>query len=205
MLSLIAHLEKSDGGSIDVPDDLAQSTGYMMQDPLLLPWRTLRENALLGAEIKGMNNCDQLCSQYFGAFALSGNENLYPAQSSGGMRQRTALIRTLLTKPSLLLMDEPFSSLDFDTKLRVQHHLLSYQTTTGCTIIMVTHDIEDAIALSDRIIIFGGTPTRVRKEIGVDLGAIHDPVEARKSGQFAEYFRTIWDELKLFEETAESG
>lgn len=202
MLSILAGLEKADAGDVNIAIGGTKDVGYMMQDPLLLPWRTLRENALLGAEIKGIDNCESECARYFNAFGLDGSESLYPDAASGGMKQRVALIRTLLTRPTIILMDEPFSSLDFDTKLRVQRHLMEYHNKQRSTIAIVTHDIEDAIALSDRIIILTGKPATVKRQLDMEPATpLHDPVAARKSPQFVEFFALIWDELKIFEDT----
>ena len=170
-----------------------------MQDNLLLPWRTLTENALLGEEIINGKRLETniLLDHYFQAFELEQFKESYPHASSGGMRQRVALIRTLLVNPSLLLLDEPFSNLDFDIKLKIQRFLLNYQEQNGTTILLVTHDIEDAIGLSDRVIVLSDKPATIKAEIPIDLDiAMRDPVEARKSPKFREYFIQIWDELK---------
>jgi len=167
----------------------------MLQDDLLLPWRTLKENVELGLEV--LHKSSDLTDRYIADFGLKGYEHYYPHELSGGMKQRAALIRTLLTEPDILLLDEPFSSLDFDIKLRIQKIILDYQKRTGCLIILVTHDIEDAIALSDEIIILTEKPTTIKKVIKIDSGLRKkDPIEARKSPQFSEYFKQIWSELK---------
>ncbi len=179
LLSLICNLEHADSGIITVKCDRQNVIGYMMQDALMLPWRTLAENASLGAEVIKIENLTRakLSDYYFEAFDLADYKQSYPAASSGGMKQRVALIRTLLLKPAILLLDEPFSNLDFDIKLSIQKHMIGFHRENETTIVMVTHDIEDAIALSDRVI-------------------VRDPVEARKSPRFREYFIRIWDELK---------
>jgi NitT/TauT family transport system ATP-binding protein len=134
--------------------------------------------------------------EQFMRFDLAGATNVSPAAASGGMKQRVAMIRTLLTQPSVLLMDEPFSSLDFDVKLKIQRLLIEYHQE-GKTTIIVTHDIEDAIALADKIIVLSMNPATVKKVIQADLGlARRDPVEARKSPAFAHWFTVIWDEMK---------
>ncbi len=201
LLNLVAKLDQPDHGSIVVAT--GGKVGYMMQDPLLLPWRTLAENALLGVEVASGRSLESrvLMEKYFAAFDLAGAQATYPQASSGGMKQRVALIRTLATVPSVLLLDEPFSSLDFDVKLKIQRYLIDYHENRGTTILLVTHDIEDAIALSDEVIVFWGRPATVKAIIPIDLGlGKRDPIEARKSPRFTEYFTRIWDEIKYLDE-----
>jgi NitT/TauT family transport system ATP-binding protein len=199
LLNIIAGLETPDNGQITKPDRIAQRLGYMMQDPLLLPWRSLEENAMLGAEVLNAKSekYNVTLDNYFSSFDLSTQKINYPDTSSGGMRQRVALIRTLIPQPTLLLLDEPFSNLDFDIKLKIQKQLIHYQQENNATIILVTHDIEDAIALSNRVIVLSERPAVIKTDIAIDLGTgKRDPVVARKSIKFREYFIQIWDELK---------
>lgn len=199
LLNIISSIDYPNYGKIKFTHEKKLAIGYMMQDALLLPWRTLSENALLGTEIipNDYHETKEKFVSYFQAFELSGFEKNYPDGSSGGMKQRVAIIRTLLLKPEILLLDEPFSNLDYDIKLKIQRHLLDFHRQHGTTIILVTHDIEDAIALSDRVIVFSGKPTAIKAEITIDMGlSQRDPVEARKSPKFRDYFVRIWDELK---------
>ena len=170
----------------------------MMQDAVLLAWRNVRENARLSVELASPNvDYESKLSQWLDRFGLSGDENKSPAELSGGMRQRVALIRTLLPEPKALLLDEPFTSLDFEMKLGVQRGLLAYHQEHRSAVLLVTHDIEDAIALADKVIVLGGHPATVRAELDIDLGlAEKDPVEARKSPRFPEYFARIWQALQ---------
>ncbi len=204
LLNLLVNLEIPSSGTILInPPKLI---GYMMQESALLPWRTLAENALLGTEVvfgkhKRMNSRSD---HYFAAFELEQHKNNYPNTSSAGMRQRVALIRTLLIDPSIVLLDEPFSNLDFDIKLKIQRHLIKYHHESKATMIIVTHDIEDAIALSDRVMVFSDKPAKVKIEIPIDLGlAKRDPVEARKAPKFRDYFAQIWEELKYLEDESQ--
>lgn len=199
LLNIMAHLDKQDTGSLDIPSNNSLLLGYMMQDALLLPWRTLEENALLGVEVvrEGYNNKAKLLDYFFEAFDLSGFKKSYPSESSAGMKQRVALIRTLLLQPSLLLLDEPFSNLDFDIKLKIQRNLIGYQKQRKTSVFLVTHDIDDAIALCDTVVVLSDKPTKVKSILSIKLGTLNsDPVEARKSPMFREYFIRIWDELK---------
>ncbi len=204
LLNLITQLEKQDYGEINFSED-EKKIGYMMQDTVLLPWRTLQENALLGIEItekKSLHN-QQLVDYYFELFDLAQFKHIYPDAASGGMKQRVALIRTLMINPNLLLLDEPFASLDFDIKLRIQRKLVEYHHQNNTSIILVTHDIEDAIALSNRVLILSGKPSHIKAEISINLDVTkQDPIKARKSRQFRDYFVEIWHELQYSDKTA---
>jgi len=201
LLNLMAGLDVPDSGTIDI--ESGERLGYMMQDTLLLPWRTLFQNAALGAEVlkrKLLRGSEDLTT-YFRAFDLVGAESIYPDAASGGMKQRIALIRTLAIEPSILLLDEPFSSLDFDVKLKIQKFLLDYHRKNRTAIFLVTHDIEDAIALSDEVIVLSSKPATVKARIPIDIGlGKRDPIEARKSPRFTEYFTSIWDEIKYLDD-----
>ena len=198
LLNLITELEKQDSGEVKFSEN-EKKIGYMMQDTVLLPWRTLQENALLGIEItekKSLHN-KQLVDYYFQLFDLAQFKHIYPEAASGGMKQRVALIRTLMINPNLLLLDEPFASLDFDIKLRIQRKIVDYHHQNNISIILVTHDIEDAIALSNRVLILSGKPSYIKAEIPINLDVTkQDPIEARKSRQFRDYFVEIWHQLQ---------
>jgi NitT/TauT family transport system ATP-binding protein len=198
LLNIIAQVDPQDGGSIVT----AGKTGYMMQDALLLPWRTLAENGFLAAEIttgKTRENYRRL-EHYLTAFDLADASDTYPHSASGGMKQRVALIRTILIQPSILLLDEPFSNLDFDIKLKIQYSLIDFQQKNQATVCLVTHDIEDAIALSHKVVILSNRPATVKTTIPINLGLrTLDPIKARKSPRFSEYFRQIWDQIKYLD------
>jgi len=199
LLRLIARLDEPISGKVIIH---GESVGYAIQQAPMLPWRTLGENAGIGLEIQ--NNSKEsfrsVIADYFDAFGLANCQDIFPDAASGGMKQRVALIRTLVVKPSILLLDEPFSNLDFDIKLKVQRQLIEFQKNNNATIILVTHDIEDAIALSNRVIIFSEKPTLIKREFNIDLGLKQrHPVEARVSLNFRQYFQNIWDELKYLD------
>ncbi len=196
LLNVLSGLEKPDSGTVQ--NMTGGRVGYMLQDPLLLPWRTLEQNALLGLEVLDRRGAPtpSPARELLDNFGLLSASDTYPATASGGMKQRVALIRTLLLLPSVLLLDEPFANLDFDIKLRIQRFLLSHQRATGMTIIMVTHDIDDAVAMSDEVIILTGKPARVKTSVPISFGLDpRDPVEARKSPRFATYFASVWSEI----------
>lgn len=199
LLRLIAKLDSPSKGSVFAPN---KSVGYAIQQAPMLPWRTLAENAGIGLELeaKTRESFKPLIDSYFESFGLVNCQDIFPDAASGGMKQRAALIRTMAPSPSVVLLDEPFSNLDFDIKLKVQRQLLEFQEKNNATIILVTHDIEDAIALSDRVIIFSEKPTRIKREFKIALGVLDkDPVEARISPAFRQYFQEIWDELKYLD------
>lgn len=201
LLRLIAKLDSPSKGIVSAPN---KSVGYAIQQAPMLPWRTLGENAGIGLELEGKSreSFKPVIDEYFESFGLVNCQDLFPDAASGGMKQRAALIRTMAVSPSVLLLDEPFSNLDFDIKLKVQRKLLEFQEKNNATIILVTHDIEDAIALSDRVIIFSEKPTRIKREFKIALGMLgKDPVEARLSPAFRQYFQDIWDELKYLDKS----
>lgn len=200
LLNIVTGLEEYDSGQIVFNG--SPTLGYMMQDDLLLPWRTLEQNLTLGLEVLKGNQAKKtdLLRNFIEDFDLDGYEDYLPESLSGGMKQRTALIRTLACKPDLLLLDEPFSNLDFDIKLKIQRNILAYSHQNDSTVVLVTHDIEDAIALSDNVIVLSDKPTQVKSNLSIDLSLDKkDPVEARKSAKFREYFILIWDELKYLD------
>lgn len=201
LLNLIAKMDTPSCGKVTAPS-AGGRIGYMMQDPLLLPWRTLEENATLGAEIVlGKKPASSRLDAHLESFDLLKDKAKYPEAASGGMKQRIALVRTLLVEPVLLLLDEPFANLDFDIKLRVQKYLLRYHHEHWTTIVWVTHDIEDAIAISDQVFVLSDKPTMVKAVVGIDLGLVTpNPVEARKSAKFREYFVQVWDQLKYLDD-----
>jgi NitT/TauT family transport system ATP-binding protein len=201
LLNILAGMETPDGGEITFPTPKPQ-VGYLLQESVMLPWRTLAGNIQLSAEIKGRVGEDtrKKTSHYLERLGLAGFEDYYPDTLSGGMKQRASIIRCLITEPGILFLDEPFHSLDFDVKLRIQREILQYQQATNATIIMITHDIDDAIALSDKVIVLTAKPTIIKSILPIDVGLPKkDPVLARKSEKFPGYFAQLWDLLKYLE------
>ncbi|MBQ4347415.1 MAG: ABC transporter ATP-binding protein [Firmicutes bacterium] len=198
LLSIIAGLLPPTDGKLYMPEK--ERMGYMLQQDHLFPWRTLRQNVLLGLEIQNLLTeenaayADALLEQY----GLSEFRDKRPGELSGGMRQRAALIRTLAIRPSLLLLDEPFSALDYQTRLYVSDDIGSIIKKEGKTAILVTHDISEAIALSDRVLVLSGRPARVKAEFKIDFGSPRPgPIEARDDPGFKDYFNAIWKELDI--------
>ena len=179
LLKIIAGLESPDSGSIRVDGDSTPrlgATAYLPQYDTLLPWRTALGNAILASEIDGkpMDAAKKEALALFDHFGLSGFESMYPNQLSGGMRQRLALIRTFLTNRSILLLDEPLGSLDPLTRATLQKWLLGVWGKLKKTVLLVTHDAEEALLLSDRILLLTERPARLQLDQAVDLARPRD-------------------------------
>lgn len=206
LLSLIAGLIFPTVGEVKVNGDLVTGpsvkVGYMLQQDYLFPWRTIWENALVGLEISGQlnNNSKQYVEHLLNEMGLLKFKEYMPSQLSGGMRQRVALVRTMATEPDLLLLDEPFSALDYQTKLQLEDLMVQTLIAHRKTALLVTHDISEAIAMSDRIIILEPNPGTVRSEIAIpeDLRNLL-PLEAREHSSFTPIFKWIWEEFDAME------
>ena len=159
VFNIIAGLLEPDEGDLvyrgEPVASLRGRIGYMMQKDLLFPWRTVLGNVLLGLDVRGVPRKDAIdqARDYLARFGLDGFENSYPSTLSGGMRQRVALIRTLIQNPDILLLDEPFSALDYQTRLYLEGVLLDAVATYNKTVILITHDIDEAVALSNRVVV----------------------------------------------------
>lgn len=171
----------------------SRSIGYMQQKDLLLPWLRIEDNVTLALRLLGRPKpqWDQARRQ-LDRFGLGQFARAYPSQLSGGMRQRAALLRTLATDPTLLLLDEPFSALDFQTRLVLEGELLDIAASRGMTTLLVTHDIGEAISLADRVLVFSPRPTRVIRELHIDFEAPRDVVAVRADPRYSAYFQEIW-------------
>ena len=192
LLSLAAGLLKPSDGNVTSEG----SFGYMLQKDELFPWRTIEKNIFLPLEIKKINTEENrrrvlsLAEKYgLGDFLKS-----YPSELSGGMRQRAALIRTLATDPDILLLDEPFSALDYQTRLSVCDDVSSIIRSEGKTALLVTHDISEAVSLSDRIIVLSRRPAYVAYEHTMNFES-DIPLKRRESEKFSEWFELLWKEL----------
>ena len=200
ILSLISGLMSPSGGKIffDQNKSPSQIVGYMLQRDYLLSWRTIKQNILLGLEIK--KNLNEKSKDY--ALSLLERYNLgkfkdyYPNQLSGGMRQKVALIRTLVVKPDLLLLDEPFSALDYQTRLNLSQEVRNIIKTEKKTAVLVTHDISEAASLSDRVAVLSSRPSKIKKIIEIDEDFRNLSADKkRRSKKFNDYFDVIWSEL----------
>ena len=197
MLSLIAGLIKPTAGKIFVDGEevlgVGNKTGYMLQKDNLLDWRTIRGNVLLGLEIQGNLQNAQYADSLLKSYGLWEFKDKRPAQLSGGMRQRAALIRTLASKPELLLLDEAFSALDYQTRLVVADDVCKILRREQKTAVIVTHDISEGISMADRLIILSKRPGRVKRDIKLTF----EKAERRDDPAFRKYFNIVWEELDV--------
>ena len=206
LLSIISSLLKPTQGTVLLENKpVSTSTneiGYMLQQDYLFPWKTIEENILLGLKLsKRLNEKTKLAAlSLLSQIGLKGVEKQLPKQLSGGMRQRAALVRTLATEPKLLMLDEPFSALDYQTKLKLEDLVSRTLDEFGKTAILVTHDISEAIAMSDRIFLFSSKPGKVHKifEMPEELKRL-SPFEARNHAAFQGVFQAIWKEMESLE------
>ncbi|MCR1840572.1 ABC transporter ATP-binding protein [Murimonas intestini] len=202
LLSLISGLLTPESGTIllhgrDIKDSKTD-IGYMLQKDHLFEWRTIYSNLKLGLEIQkkdtpeNRKHIDELLKSY----GLSKFKNAKPSQLSGGMRQRAALIRTLALNPGLLLLDEPFSALDYQTRLSVCDDIASIIKKEHKTAILVTHDLSEAISVADRVIVLTKRPGRIRKIVPIQIDMEErTPMKSRNAPEFKDYFNLIWKEL----------
>jgi NitT/TauT family transport system ATP-binding protein len=204
LLNVLSGLIEPSGGRIrwygeglkGVPDRV----GYMLQKDLLFPWRTAIANVMLGLELKGVSQAEarRRAQATLDQLGLAGFETHYPSTLSGGMRQRVALARTLVTEPEVLLLDEPFASLDFQTKLVIEGDTARLVRRQHRSVLLITHDIEEAVSLSDRVIVLSHRPTRIRSTYDIELeGDRADMMAARESSHFGHYVRSIWADLEV--------
>ena len=206
LLNLIAGLLHPEQGNITIKGiplhETNVSIGYMLQKDHLFEWRTVYENVILGLEIQKkmtpehLSHTEQLLEDY----GLSSFRNARLSQLSGGMRQRAALIRTLALKPSLLLLDEPFSALDYQTRLTVSDDIGKIIRSEHKTALLVTHDISEAISMADRVIILTKSPASIKRILPIQLSIPErTPMKSRSAPEFAKYFNIIWKELNTFD------
>ncbi len=196
VLSIIAGLEEKSSGSIEIDGEI----GYMLQKDSLLEWLTIYKNALFGLEIRNQKTkenveyVDNLLKKY----NLYEFKDKYPNQLSGGMRQRAALIRTLAIKPKILLLDEAFSALDYQTRIMVTKDIYDILKNEHITTLMVTHDISEAISMSDRVIVLSNRPAVVKEIHKIEFEIENrTPLNCRESPKFSKYFDTIWKGLDV--------
>ena len=176
--------------------------GYMLQHDELFEWRTIYNNVVLGLEVQHMLTArtKQRAHELLDVYGLSQFENARPSELSGGMRQRAALIRTLVLEPDLLLLDEPFSALDYQTRLNVGDDIGQILRQEKKSALLVTHDLSEAISLADRVIVLSGRPATIRQTIPLIFDLDSDtPLNRRNAPEFKTYFNLIWKELNTNE------
>lgn len=202
LLSIISGLEQQSSGEIfidnSVPRISSCNIGYMLQKDYLLDWRSIYQNILLGLEIRKMisKNSLEYVDELLHKYGLYEFKDKYPSQLSGGMRQRVALIRTLTIKPNILLLDEAFSALDYQTRLSVADDVYKIIKSENITTIMVTHDIPESISMSDEVIVLSNRPSKIKSIHSIEFDMENrTPLTCRDNPKFSKYFDTIWKEL----------
>lgn len=202
ILSLIAGLLQPSYGEILInnkPIDKDLNIGYMLQHDQLFAWRTIWRNVTLGLELSGKSKDKEsleFAEELLVKYGLSEFKKSHPSQLSGGMRQRAALIRTLVTQPEILLLDEPFSALDFQTRLKVSNDVHSIIKNEGITSVFITHDLSEAISMSDSVIVLTQRPALVNKIIDLSSLSPLSPLERREYKGFSDVFEQIWSLLQ---------
>lgn len=206
LLSIIAGLENKTTGEIYIEDEkvegISPKIGYMLQKDCLLEWRNIFNNAMLGIEIKRKKdeNSKEYVKSLLKKYNLYEFKDKYPSELSGGMRQRVALIRTLAVKPKIMLLDEAFSALDYQTRIMVTNDIYSILKKEKITTIMVTHDISEAISMSDRVLVISRRPGRLVDIHKMDFKMENrNPINCRENPKFSKYFNTLWKELGVDE------
>lgn len=201
ILSIIAGLLKPSGGKVTLCGEEIKkgknSIGYMLQKDELFPWRTIEENAYLPLEVKKLKSADEKkkVNRLLEKYGLWEFRKKYPSQLSGGMRQRAALIRTMASSPDLLLLDEPFSALDYQTRLSVCDDLYEIIKNEKKTTLLVTHDISEALSTADRIIVLTKRPSKILNIHMIDLDKSVSPLKRREDPYFSKWFERLWREL----------
>ena len=196
LLSIIAGLEPKTSGEIEIDGGI----GYMLQKDSLLEWRNIYDNVVFGLEIghKKTKENEEYVKQLLIKYGLYDFKDKYPNQLSGGMRQRVALIRTLAIKPKILLLDEAFSALDYQTRIMVTNDIFQILKNENMTAVIVTHDISEAISMSDRVIVLSKRPAIVKQIYTIDFEMENrNPINCRESSKFSKYFDTLWKELDV--------
>ncbi|HWT05431.1 MAG TPA: ABC transporter ATP-binding protein [Xanthomonadales bacterium] len=201
-LSLISGLDRVSSGVVEVRgkpvDGITSGIGFLFQRDALMPWKTVRDNVLLPLQLRGVTRKDALqrAAEWIARVGLRGFEASFPHQLSGGMRKRVSLAQTLVYDPEILLMDEPFSALDVQTRNLMEGELLDLWQGSRKTVIFVTHDLEEAIALADEVIVMTSGPARVKVRYDVTLPRPRDIEKVRFEPRFTELYSKMWNDLR---------
>ncbi|HVR88458.1 MAG TPA: ABC transporter ATP-binding protein [Candidatus Limnocylindria bacterium] len=201
-LALISGLEPISEGEIEVLGNLMPQVGarvgYVFQTDAVFPWKSVLDNVAAGPRYHGATTAEakEKARDWISRVGLSGFESYYPHQLSGGMRKRVALAQSLITEPEILLMDEPFSALDVQTRALMEDELLSIWSATSASVVFVTHDLEEAIALADRVFVFTAGPGTIKGTYDVDLPRPRNVSEIRFDPAFARIYQEIWADLR---------
>ena len=196
ILSILSGLNKPTDGNIKFSRDI--TVGYMLQNDCLFEWRTILENCLLGLEITGKltNENKDYVIELLKTYGLDDFKDKYPSSLSGGMRQRVSLIRTLALKPDILLLDEPMSALDSQTRMAIGEDIFNIIKHEGKSVIMVTHDINEAISMSDRILVLSNRPGVVKSIYNINISG-NTLLKRRSHRLFSSYYEQIWRDLDV--------
>jgi NitT/TauT family transport system ATP-binding protein len=201
-LSLVAGLEPATSGTVTVRskrvDGITDGVGFLFQRDALLPWKTVRDNVRFPLQLRGVAAADaaKRADAWIGRVGLGAFAGSYPHQLSGGMRKRVSLAQTLVYDPEILLMDEPFSALDVQTRNLMEGELLGLWQGSGKTVIFVTHDLEEAIALADEVVVMTAGPARVKARYEVTLPRPRDIEQVRFDPRFTELYAKMWNDLR---------
>lgn len=201
-LSLISGLERATGGDVSVMGapvtGVNSDVGFVFQTDAVFPWRNVLGNVMAGPLFRGVpkREAQQRALDWIARVGLAGFEDRYPHQLSGGMRKRVSLAQTLINEPKILLMDEPFSALDVQTRVLMGNELLTLWSSTSASVVFVTHDLEEAIALADRVIVLTAGPATVKGSYTIDLPRPRNVSEIRFEPRFVELYHEIWEDLR---------
>jgi len=201
-LALISGLEPASEGEVLVlgrpVHGIAEDIGYVFQTDAVFPWKTVLDNVAAGPRYHGRTTgqARSMAREWISRVGLSGFEDRYPYQLSGGMRKRVALAQSLINEPQILLMDEPFSALDVQTRALMENELLSLWANTRASVVFVTHDLEEAIALADRVFVISAGPGTVKANYLVPLSRPRNVTEIRMQPQFSQIYGEIWNDLR---------
>jgi NitT/TauT family transport system ATP-binding protein len=201
-LALIAGLDVPSAGTVTVRGKpvagISDGVGFLFQRDALLPWKTVRENVGLPLLLRGVRGpeAQERTADFIARVGLRGFEQRYPHELSGGMRKRVALAQTLVYDPEILLMDEPFSALDVQTRNLMEDELLALWQGSGKTVIFVTHDLEEAIALADEVVVMTAGPARIKANYDVDLPRPRNVQEVRFDRRFVDLYAAMWNDLR---------
>ena len=198
LLNIIGSLEKLTSGKISFSNNDIK-LGYMFQSDCLFPWLTILDNALIGLEVTNNKTKDNINKviNLLKKYGLYEFKDSYPNNLSGGMRQRVALIRTLAIKPDLILLDEPYSALDYQTRLALSNDMYQIMKNERKTAIMITHNISEAVSMADRVIVLSKRPCTIKKIYDIKLDKKSNPIENRKDKNFNYYYDMIWRDLDV--------
>jgi NitT/TauT family transport system ATP-binding protein len=172
--------------------------GYVFQTDAVFPWKNVLSNVATGPLFRGQRKAEAMARarEWIGRVGLSGFEDRYPHQLSGGMRKRVALAQTFINQPKILLMDEPFSALDVQTRIMMEDELLTLWSSLKASVVFVTHDLEEAISLADRVCVLTAGPGTVKGIYGIDLPRPRKVEEIRFEPRFVELYHNIWEDLR---------